>query len=226
MAATATQATFAQGCVDTFPQTDQVPQLDNDEWGVLEVNARRIRRETADEDWVLGEISAFPVTLLRILSLWFGVDHEQTKKGLLSDLAGYIADDTSDTARLTIPFLREYVRGKREGPIERLAKHTLPEPNFRRLTGDDVRTSTKKHLMVFSLFFEKKERLRTLMLYNRAERAGYVRHELRLDDENDDEYEQVLATIEQADTSSKLTQEKVNDAPSAYEDSQGGRESL
>ncbi|WP_263789497.1 hypothetical protein [Salinibacter sp.] len=229
MAATATQETFAQGCVDTFPQTNQVPQLDDDEWGSLEVNAQRIRQEAADEDWVLDEISAFPVTLLRTLSLWLGVDHKQTKKGLLSDLAGHIADDTSDTARLTIPLLREYVREKREGPIERLARHTLPEPYFRRLTGDDVRITTKKHLMVLSLFFEKKERLRTLMLYNRAERAGYVRHELRPDDEaedsGDDEYEQVLSTIKEADTSSKITQENVNEALSAYEDSQGGRES-
>lgn len=229
MAATATQETFAQKCVNTFPQSDQAPQLEDDEWGALEVNAKRIRKEASEEDWVLGEISSLPVTLLRVLSLWLGVDHKQTRKGLVGDLSGYIADDTLDTTRLTILLLREYVRGKREGPIERLAKHTLPEPYFRRLTGDDVRTATKKHLMVLSLFFEKKERLRTLMLYNRAERAGYVRHELRPNDEADDlsdnEYEKVLSTIEGADTSSELTQEKVNDALSAYENSQGGRES-
>lgn len=227
--ATATQESFAQKCVNTFPELDQAPQLEDDEWGSLEVNAQRIRQEASDEDWVLDEIRSFPITLLRVLSLWLGVDHKQTRKGLLSDLASHIADDTSDTARLTILLLREYIRGKREGPIERLAEHTLPEAYFRRLTGDDVRPATKKHLMVLSLFFEKKERLRTLMLYNRAERAGYVRHELRpdgeADDLSDDEHEQVLSTIEEVDTTGELTQKKVNDALGAYEDSQGGRES-
>lgn len=234
----ATQPQSFEGqCVTAFPALADVPKLEDDEWGALEVNAERLRSESSSEEWVQEKVDTFPRQLLRVLCLWLELNHNQLRGTLVEDLVEHICGDPSDDARLTVLLIAEFTRGKREGAIEQIARHTLPEVDFERLESAELPRKARKYLMVLSLFFERKERLRTLMLYNRAERAGYVRHglhpngELKETDDNEaegeeaNEYERVRAVIEDANIEGDITTDLIDKALEAYEDEEGDRAS-
>jgi hypothetical protein len=233
--ATNTQAPpLYQSIASLLPQSNgSIPTLTDDEWNNLKVNTKRIQNDATDRQAVADQIGSLAPMYIQVLHDWLGlsVTARLTRDEVQEEIAAYISSNNQDTKCLTILYIVEYTRRKRERAVLEVAQDTLSQSNFQLVTTSGLSDTAKRDLLILLTFCANKRRLKTLMLYNRAERSGFVRHSLQADPDLDTQqtqadYQAAKNDISTANTSNTLTLSAVDQALQVFEsNARQGRQS-
>jgi hypothetical protein len=211
---TATKATVSKPLTDLLPSSDQIDSSDDEFWQSLEVNAERIREEAAEPEQVESYLASFRRDMLEAFCAWLDVDAEIETQELRTPLAQHVAENCEDAVCLAFLFLNEFAKGKRDNAIQSLSKHLLPAEQFDLVNSSSVKDASKRFCYVLLAYAEDPSLLRSLMLFDNAERAGYERHQLVADVEEDcdnGEAEEVEETAQNGYDLDQLDEDTVGD---------------
>ncbi len=173
---------LAKSLADHLPPPDQSPRLKAEFWTTLEVDARAAAAHMSDYDFLDGHLSSLGVGGLRVLSCWFDLDPELGQETLTHNLALHLLARAGETISLNIILLNDFLYRRRPDAIESIADLLLSEEDheyFNLLRGSRIDAGSKRFLNTLLVFVRDPEKLRQMMLYESAERAGYGRYKLQ-----------------------------------------------
>jgi len=169
---------FAQRFVEELPSPRELEARRSEFWDLLEVNAGRILEDAGDADSLEDRFSSLGAGGLQVLCLWAGLEPLQTRAGLKSTIAKYLAANLTYPGCQSAILINEFLYRRRADAIEAICRLLLPEGQFELIRSSDVDTNSKRFCYAISAFVQNPHNLRLLMLYESAERAGYTRYVL------------------------------------------------
>ncbi|MBN1310780.1 MAG: hypothetical protein JXB30_05110 [Anaerolineae bacterium] len=223
---------FAESIVDEIGPPAGVKTSSGTFWEVLEVNADRLIQDSADAESVRSRLSNLGVGALRALSLWMGLNPLQRKADLVAELAAHLAADPMSPPSQTTILINDFVRGRRADAVEVISRLLLPQSQFNLVSDSDIDVNSKCFFCALLVYVQKPRDLQLLMLFERAERAGYTRYALipRMEVSGDRAVDEETADLAQQHIDAgvdleSLNAEKVDAALERFESRHGHQQS-
>ncbi len=223
---------FAHRFLALLPPLDGVEESSNEFWETLEVNASRVSEDSRDRESVEITLSPLGVAALQVTCLWAGVEPLQRKPNLRSAVAEYIAANLGTPGCHFLDLLNKFLYRRRSDAIEAISSLILPQAQFDLVYSSDIDVKSKRLCYSLLVYLENPHQLRLLMLYERAERAGYTRYVLMPRAEvsgeplTEESAELVRQHIEKGADLATLDEGRVNDVLEMFEAKHGDHRSL
>lgn len=169
---------FAHGFVEVIPGPEAFPVQSSGFWEQLEVNSERALQEANDPEYVERGLSPVGAGGLQVLCLWAGLEPVQSRADLTASAAHYLSDNLQQPGCQSMVLINEFLYRRRADAIESASRLLLPGAGFGLISGSAIGRNSKRFCYALLCFLENRYYLRILMLYEKAERAGYERHVL------------------------------------------------
>lgn len=164
--------------IEYFPSAEAFETRTDDFWNALEVNAERVLIDSESINYVRGLLAALGAGGLQALSLWCGIDAAQTRAILLDELASFFASNLELPGCRSVILINEFLFRKRADAIETISRLLLPTTQFNIVNASAIDANSKRFLYTALVFIQNPHQLQLLMLFEKAERAGYQRYVL------------------------------------------------
>ncbi len=218
---------FAESFIAQLPLLEDIEARDSAFWALLEVNANRVLDDANDVESVKKILSPLGSGGLQTLCVWAGLEPLRKKADLRSALADFLASNLESSGCQTVILINKFLRRRRPDAIEAICRLVLPGPRFNLVRSSDIDPNSKRLCYALLAFVQNPHLLRSLMLFESAERAGYTRYVLIPKMETDEEAAELAQQhIDTGADLSILDVGKINDILEDFELRHGHRESL
>jgi hypothetical protein len=223
---------FAEEFISFLPPLRDIRGQSDDFWNKLEVNSPQIIQEMSEPDNVASKLPSIDRGAQQVCAMWAGLAPLQDNQHLES-FVGHIAANRASTGLQTIILLSQFLYRRRTDAIETISRLILPSEEFNVVCESDIETNSKRFCYALLAYVGNPHFLRTLMLFESAERAGYTRYYLIPDLSEEDDpkiaerlFEEAEKAINQGIDITTLDVEFVNDVLDKFERTHGRKESL
>jgi len=223
---------FARTFAASLPSLNRIEARSEEFWNVLEVNAPTVIEEMVDPAYVESKLASLDTAGKQIICFWTGFPPLYRNQDIVS-LARHISANRGSVGFQTIMLICDFLYRRRPDAIETISHYILPEEQFNSVFSTDIESNSKRFCYTILAFTQEPHLLRTLMLFESAERAGYTRYHLipRPPDINDaDRIDELMKLaeerIEQGVDLRTLDVGRINGVLEKFERRHGQKESL
>jgi len=223
---------FAEELISYLPPLGDIRGQSDDFWNKLEVNSPQIIQEMSESDNVVTIIPSIDKGAQQICAMWTGLAPLQDNRDLES-FVDYIASNRVSIGLQTIILLSQFLYRRRPDAIETISRLLLPVEQFNLVSKSDIETNSKRFCCALLAYIKNPHYLRTLMLFENAERAGYTRYYLIPDFPEEDDpslaqrlFEEAEKRIDQGIDIKTLDVGFINDVLINFEGMYGRKESI
>jgi hypothetical protein len=223
---------FAEEFISFLPPLRDIRGQSDDFWNKLEVNSPQIIQEMSEPDNVASRLPSIDKGAQQFCAMWAGLAPLQENQDLES-FADHIAANNTSFGLQTIILLSQFLYRRRTDAIETISRLILPDEQFNLVSKSDIETNSKRFCYALLAYVENPHFLRTLMLFESAERAGYTRYYLVPDVPEEDDprlaerlSEEAEKAINQGIDIATLDVGFINDVLDKFERTHGRKESL
>lgn len=231
MAKFASYTSVTHDLVSVLPSLQSLETKSVEFWKKLEVDAAAVLTSTAEKG-SLDKGLNLGVYGTGFLALWTSLDTSQATTDPKALLTKQILANLGDPTYQTVVFLNEFVYGRRLDSIETISRLILPQDRFNLVSSISMDNYSKKFLYALFAYVNNPHHLQLLMLFERAERAGYTRCALVPVEEHDgipyddETIQQARKHIQEGADTASLDVGKINDMLKLFESQHGSRDSL
>lgn len=168
---------FVVPFVDSLPAIETIATQNIDFWNKLEINVPRILEDASDPNWIAENLS-MGLGGLMLLSVWAGLNPQQNIASLLDSLTEYFHANRNSPQLQTLIFINEFLKWKRDDAIEEISRLQLAGDLLDSIHLSGIDQKSKRFCYALAVFIQNTHNLGIMMLYERAEKAGYTRYVL------------------------------------------------
>lgn len=169
---------FAHEFVEMIPEPEGFPARPPGFWEQLEVNSQRVLQDANDPEYVEGGLSPTGAGGLQVICLWAGLEPLQSRADLTAAAARYLSENLQQSGCQSITLINEFLYRRRADAIESASRYLVPKDCFSLISSSAIGRNSKRFCYTVLSFLGSPHYLRMLMLYEKAERAGYSRYVL------------------------------------------------
>lgn len=169
---------FAGKFAELLPSPQDLEARSSGFWEQMEVNSERVLEDAKDAEFLAGRFSSLGAGGLQVLCTWAGLDPRQTRADLTSALADYLVENLDHSGCQTVVLLNEFLYRRRADAIEAACRLLVPRERFEMVRSSRISVNSKRFCHTVLAYLKLPSHLGVLMLYEKAERAGYIRYVL------------------------------------------------
>jgi len=126
---------------------------------------------------VESKLASLDITGKQVICFWIGLPPLYRNQDIVS-LARHISANRDSIGFQTIILICDFLYRRRPDAIETVSRYILPEEQYNFVVSNDIEANSKRFCYAILAFIQEPHLLRTLMLFESAERAGYTRYNL------------------------------------------------
>ncbi len=223
---------FANNFVTLLPPLRGIQAQTEEFWNQLEVNSPLIIENLNDPIYIRDKLASSENAVKQILCLWAGL--QPLERGNDGEyLIDYLISNLDDAGIQTVFLINEFLFHKRSDSIETISRLILePEP-YSFVYSSNILPNSQRFCFALLIYFQNPYRLRSVMMFENAERVGYQRYYLStkipdIDDEDRiTELRQIAEEkIEQGIDLEGIEIGAITDILAEYENSVGNKQSV
>ncbi|MHA2231234.1 MAG: hypothetical protein ACXAB4_01915 [Candidatus Hodarchaeales archaeon] len=223
---------FAENFVGMLQSIEAIGERDEEYWNLLEVNSPSISENMRDRGFVREKLSSLDNGAKQVICVWAGL-HPLQRRNDENRLVEYIVNNQNMPGLKNALVLTDFLMRRRPDAIETISRLILPAERFNLVFESEIERNSKRFCYALLAFLQNPHNLRTLMLFESAERVGYQRYYLTtripdIDDQNEIEelLQRAQENIDRGGNRRNIDVGLMNDILNEYERTHGRKQSI